>query len=218
MSSNVLPVSPESTEGNSSAESRQAPSDNGRGSPSLRSKPGEQSRGKFLFVVIGCGLVAIVGAVYFLLPRGADPNSKMLTHTVGRGDLVVTVTEQGTLESSDNTEIKNRVRGSNTITWVVEGGTRVKKGDELLRLDTLALDEAISERVKFAHLTRSSAERLKGNVRAAELAINEYLEGRFRTELMTLEKELAVAKSNLQKTRTWKPLPAFRRKKVLQTG
>ena len=31
----------------------------------------------------------------------------------------------------------------------------------------------------------------------AELAIPEYLEGRYRSQLMTLEKDLAIAESNL---------------------
>ena len=101
----------------------------------------------------------------------------MLTHTITRDDLLVTVTEQGTLESSDNTEIKCKVRGESTVNWVIEGGTEVKPGDELVRLDTLALEDAISERTKYAHLTRSGAERFRADVARAELAIPEYLEG-----------------------------------------
>ena len=73
----------------------------------------------------------------------------------------------------------------------------MKPGDELVRLDTLALEDAISERTKFAHLSRSGAERFRADVARAELAIPEYLEGRYRSQLMTLEKDLAIAESNL---------------------
>ena len=52
----------------------------------------------------------------------------MPTHTITRGDLLVTVTEQGTLESSNNLEIKCKVRGDNTIIWVIESGTEVQAG------------------------------------------------------------------------------------------
>jgi hypothetical protein len=52
-------------------------------------------------------------------------SGKLLTHAVKRGDLRVTFIEQGGLESSDNTEIKCKVRGSNTVTWVIENGTVV---------------------------------------------------------------------------------------------
>jgi multidrug efflux pump subunit AcrA (membrane-fusion protein) len=122
----------------------------------------------------------------------------ILTHTITRGDLFVTVTEQGTLESSNNTEIKCKVRGQSTVIWVIEGGTEVKPGDELVRLDTLALQDAIAERTKYAHLTRSGAERARADVARAELAIPEYLQGRYRAQLMTMEKDLAIAESNLR--------------------
>ncbi|MHC4297820.1 MAG: HlyD family secretion protein, partial [Planctomycetota bacterium] len=70
--------------------------------------------------------------------------------------------------------------------------------DELVRLDTLAIEDAIAERTKYAHLTRSGAERAKADVARAELAIPEYLEGRYRSQLMTLKKDLAIAESNLR--------------------
>jgi multidrug resistance efflux pump len=144
-------------------------------------------------------VVAVIASAAALIP-GADSSRRIgpeLTHTITRGDLVVTVTEQGTLESAINTEIKCKVRGQNTIIWVIEAGTEVKPGDELVRLDTLAIEDAISERTKFAHLTRSGAERAKADVARAELAIPEYLEGRYRSQLMTLEKDLTIARSNL---------------------
>ena len=150
-------------------------------------------------IVVVVGAVAVSAAA--LIPR-ADTSREFgpkLTHTITRGDLLVTVTEQGTLDSSNNTEIKCKVRGeNNTIIWVIESGTEVKLGDELVRLETLLIDEEISERTKFAHLSRSVAERSKADVARAEIAISEYLEGRFVTQLATLEKELAVAESRLR--------------------
>ena len=67
-------------------------------------------------------------------------------------EVVVSVTEQGTLESANNTEIKCRVRGDNTITFVIESGTQVEEGEILIQLETLAIEEEISERTKFFHL------------------------------------------------------------------
>ena len=149
--------------------------------------------------LLAISVVAVIASAAVLIPR-ADSSRQIgpeLTHTITRGDLVVTVTEQGTLESAINTEIKCKVRGQNTIIWVIEAGTEVKPGDELVRLDTLAIEDAISERTKYAHLTRSGAERAKADVARAELAIPEYLEGRYRSQLMTLEKDLVIARSNL---------------------
>ncbi len=148
-------------------------------------------------------LAAVAAPAATLIPDAKLPGEigPALTHTITRGDLLVTVTEQGTLESSENTEIKCRVRGQSTVIWVIEGGTEVKPGDELVRLDTLAIEDAIAERTKYAHLTRSGAERARATVESAKLAIPEYLEGRFRTQLMTLEKDLAIAESNLRTAR-----------------
>jgi len=149
--------------------------------------------------LLAIAVVAVIALAAALIP-GAGSSRQIgseLTHTITRGDLIVTVTEQGTLESAINTEIKCRVRGQNTIIWVIEAGTEVKSGDELVRLDTLAIEDTISERTKYAHLTRSGAERSKADVARAELAIPEYLEGRYRSQLMTLEKDEVIAKSNL---------------------
>jgi len=144
-------------------------------------------------------VVAVVVVAAALLPGAGSSRqiAPLLTHTITRGELVVTVTEQGTLESAENTEIKCKVRGQNTIIWVIESGSVVKPGDELVRLDTLAIEDAIAERTKFAYWTKSGAERARADVARAELAIPEYLEGRYRSQLMTLEKDLIIAKSNL---------------------
>ena len=75
----------------------------------------------------------------------------------------MTVTEQGLLESAENTEIKCKVRGWNTVIWVIESGTVVEPGDELVRLDTLFIEEQIDS-VEFGRIaaafhvvTRSSS-------------------------------------------------------------
>jgi len=149
-------------------------------------------------VLLVAGAIAGVGAAALWMPRpeSSRETGPVLTHAVTRGNLTFSVTEQGTLESAENTEIKCQVRGENTIIWVIESGSIVKAGDELLRLDTLAIEDAIAECTKNAHLTRSGAERAQADVARAELAIPEYLEGRYRTELMNLEKTLTIGKSS----------------------
>ncbi|MHC4629454.1 MAG: hypothetical protein ACYTDV_20970 [Planctomycetota bacterium] len=96
--------------------------------------PGRRrKRGLLVLGLIVAGLCTVA-----LLPRSQE-NGPQLTHTVRRSDLIVTVTEQGTLESSSNTEIRCKVRGQSVITSVVEDGTYVEPGDELVRLDTQVL-------------------------------------------------------------------------------
>jgi HlyD family secretion protein len=147
-------------------------------------------------------VVAAVASAVALIP-GAISSREIgprLTHTITRGDLIVTVTEQGTLESAEKTEIKCMAESlqQTPIIWVIENGSEVKAGDELVRLEMLEFEDRLNEMSKWAHATRSAAERSRADVARAELAIPEYLEGRYRSELMTLEKDLAIAESNLR--------------------
>ena len=149
-------------------------------------------------------LAASIGfAAYSFVPANEDQASvdAAFLHTIAKGDLAVTVTELGTLESSNNTEIKCRVRGENTVTFVVESGTEVEVGDLLVTLDTLEIEEEISSRTKFYHLSESQAARSAADVERAKIAISEYAEGRFISELSSLQKNLAVAESRLLNAR-----------------
>lgn len=153
----------------------------------------------------GLFALGVIGALAFaaVLITGSmssPEDGPKLTHTITRGNLIVSVTEQGTLESAENTEIKCKVRGQSTVLWVVESGTTVQTGDVLVRLDTSFIEEQINERTKYAHWSRSAAERSKANVVRAELAVSEYEQGRYVSELLTLEKELTVAESKLRST------------------
>ncbi len=145
-------------------------------------------------------VIVVLGATAAtLLPKtdAVATSGPISSHRIERRELLVTVTEQGTLESSNNTQVKCRVRGDNTITYVIESGTQVETGDLLVQLETLAIEEEISERTKFFHLAESQAARSAADVEKAKLAIQEYEEGRFISELASLEKDLAIAKSRL---------------------
>ena len=154
---------------------------------------------RILLVICTIAVIAAVSSTAAILPNAGEPRAidPALTHTLAVNELVVTITEQGTLESSNNTEIKCKVRGDNTIIWVVENGTEVQPGDELVRLDTLLIEEEIIERTKFSHLAQATVARGEADVAKAELAIPEYLEGRFVSQLATMQKDLAIAESRL---------------------
>lgn len=153
---------------------------------------------KRILTVIGLLALAGVAAAAIMSDSDSqDATGPVSTHTIQRGELLVTVTEQGTLESSNNTEIKCKVRGDNTIISVIESGTQVEEGHVLLRLETLLIDEEISERTKFAHLADSAVARSKADVEKAEIAIREYSKGRYVSTLASMQKELAIAESKV---------------------
>ncbi len=141
--------------------------------------------------------VAVAGTQLVLSDGKGQASGPRLTHVIKRGNLDVSVTEQGTLESSENTELKCKVRGNNTVTWVIEGGTFVEKDDVLVELDTLAIEEAISERTKYALWSKSGALSWETNVEKAKLAIEEYKNGRFVVEKKAIEKSISLADENL---------------------
>jgi len=158
-------------------------------------------RWKWILLVIG--VLAVLASAVALIhgAMSARESGTGLTHTISRGDLVVSVTEQGTLESSNNTEIKCKVRGWSLVTWVIEGGTVVQAGDELVRLDTKRIEDAISQQTTSYHTSAATLAQSKATVARAEIAIPAYLEGSYRTQLKSLERSEKIAKTNLQTAR-----------------
>lgn len=145
-------------------------------------------------VIIESGLN--VGDAVVLDPTSSIKEAQELisdapTHRIARRNVRVTITEQGSIESANNTEIKNLVRGSSTINWVIESGTIVNKGDELLRLENKEIEEFIRSRTKYMHLSRDAAVGTTVRAKIAELAIDEFLEGEYVTGLYGLKKQLA---------------------------
>jgi len=152
---------------------------------------------RILFVI---GILVVLASAFLLIPGAVTPRESgpTLTHTITRGDLVVTVTEQGTLESSNNTEIKCKVRGWSLVTWVIEGGTIVKEGDVLVRLDTKRIEDTISQQTTEYHTSAATLAQSKADVARAEIAIPAYLEGSYQTQLQSLERSRTIAQTNLE--------------------
>ena len=148
------------------------------------------------------GLLFVGGLAYGgsqMLPSFASAESKrMLTHEVTKGDLVVSVTEQGKLESSSNVEIKCRVKGGSTVLWVIESGTEVQPGDELVRLDKATIEDNISTQKITYETAVANKATAESDVAVARIGISEYLEGTFRSLQTTAQKDVVIAESNLK--------------------
>lgn len=160
-------------------------------------QPKKQPWFRRLFLLIAMCVIGGTAAVQF----GAFADSETapaMTYTIQRSDLAVTITEQGLVESAENHEIKSKVRGWNTVLWIVDSGTFVEKGDELVRLDAASIQEQVDERTKYSNWSQSAADRSAASVARAELAVDEYKKGRYVAEEMTLEKNLVVAESTLR--------------------
>jgi HlyD family secretion protein len=138
-----------------------------------------------------------VGA-YFSLRPVVSQLIPQVTHKIIQQDLNVSVTEEGTLESANNVEIRCRVRGANTtIVYIVDNGVEVQPGDVLVRFDTKTIEDTINtQQIAYQNAAAAFAQS-ETDVAIAKINITEYLEGTYRSERMTKEKDLAVAKANL---------------------
>lgn len=91
---------------------------------------------KRVFIIILLILFVIGIGIWFTFGRnrskGSTSNS-LNTYTVRRGDLIITVSGNGTLEPEKSLDIVSRVSGS--VVYVVDEGKFVKQGDILLKLD-----------------------------------------------------------------------------------
>lgn len=167
----------------------------------MPASPAQPRRGSFRLWPLAAITAMIVAGILLAtaLPASSGSDgSDQLTHRIARGPLEITVVEQGTLESSENTEIKCRVRGWSQVTRIVESGTIVAEGDELVRLDTKRVEDAISLHTTDTHTARATLERSIADLKQAEMAEEAYLEGTYKTQRQSLQREIQIARTNLE--------------------
>ncbi|MFZ4080862.1 MAG: efflux RND transporter periplasmic adaptor subunit [Pirellula sp.] len=150
-----------------------------------------------LFSALAGGMAAL-GAI---APRFMTGNQKVkhLTHKVSRGDLSVVVTENGAVESSNNKEIKCMVKGGSTVLWVIETGTLVKPGEELVKLDQSQIEDKILQQKIVYENAMANTITAESDVAVAQTSITEYIEGTYQAEKSKIEKEIFEAEQALRK-------------------
>ncbi|MBS0208595.1 MAG: HlyD family efflux transporter periplasmic adaptor subunit [Planctomycetes bacterium] len=168
--------------------------------PAGRKKPKARSAAWVWMLPLGLVFVGGVAAVaVYLQSSGASVDDQhIMTQKVQRGELIVTVIEDGNLESAANIDVKCHVQGGSTILWIVADGSEAKKGDLLVKLDSSLLEEQINQqRIVFerANATRIQAEK---DYNGACIAVKEYLEGTYRKDMQLIEAQMSVALENLR--------------------
>lgn len=158
-----------------------------------------------LLLLVAAGSVGVVFATMpslkqALLDRLAPSKteSAALTHSVSRERLLVTVTEDGNVESASNVDVKCQVAGGATILWIVEDGKLVEEGEVLVRLDDSNLLEQVNTQ-KIAYEKAMAAKiQAEEDFEAAKIAVREYAEGTFVKELQDVEAQITIALENLR--------------------
>ncbi len=153
-----------------------------------------------LALAFGIVLVAAAGYAASLALKTADagPRASLLTHTVQRGEMLVTVTEDGNVESAKNVEIKCQVAGGSSILSIVKDGNEVKQGDKLVELDASALEDQINQQKITYEKARSAMVQAEKDFQVAEISVQEYQEGTYKKELQDAEAQITVALENLR--------------------
>jgi RND family efflux transporter MFP subunit len=152
---------------------------------------------------------AVAGLAYLLAPAaagwlrgaGTKPAATLLGHTVERGDLLVEVTEDGSLVSDENVDIVCRVAGGGTIVWLIDDGASVTTGTELVVFDSSKLAEDVTAQKIAYEKARAANIQAEKDYAAAKIAVEEYTEGTFRKDLRKAESDVTFAKERLQATR-----------------
>jgi HlyD family secretion protein len=131
----------------------------------------------------------------------ARPGTGLPVHPVERGDLTISVTEDGSLVSAENIDIVCGVAGGTTIVWIIDDGARVTEGMELVRLDSSVLAENVTAQRIALEKARAAKIQAEKDYDAAVIAVEEYTEGTYKKDLRKAESDVTAATERLQATR-----------------
>lgn len=174
------------------------------GSGTDRRAEGKSRGGGLLRSLVGLlvvvGLLGAAGwAAATFIPFGSSKTGPVaLTHQVVPTDFVVTVTEDGNVESASNIDIRCLVAGGGTIKEIVNDGTIVNQGDKLVEIDSAVIDEQIlTQKIGFEK-ARAIRDQAKNDLEAAKISLREYVEGTYKKEQQAVDSQITVAEENLR--------------------
>jgi HlyD family secretion protein len=181
------------------------------GSPRVEQFGGRGLAWKLLAAV---GVIALLATGLGLGTWGDKSLPDEITATVKRSELPITVTESGELESSQTVEVRCEVEGEQIrITEAIPEGTRVSKGQVVIRFDTEKLSRSLAEQeVKWRNaqaksqaaeedlaVAKNTAESEVGKadlvLRLATIDLRKYQQGDYPQEKLTIEGEILLAEA-----------------------
>lgn len=160
--------------------------------------------GRVAMILLVVGVIILSAAVYILLPSSDEGNvgRTMLLHEVQVSDFEAFVTEPGDVESSMNTEVRCEVeslgQSGTAIISIIEEGSQVKKGEELITFDKSNLeDKKIGQEIVVAG-DEALLTQARRNLEHATRTLTEYQEGLFEQEKELYEGEVLAAEEVLK--------------------
>ncbi len=170
-----------------------------------------------LLAVLGVCMVAGSYLLWttFRTPTVSGMVNGQLTHTVERGNLLISFTERGNVKAASSVPVYCRLEGRSTIVSVVPDGTHVEEGDLLVELDSSQLAEQLNkqqisvdsasadleqarEQVKIQEsLNNSSIQKAELEVLLAEIDLEKYKDGDWPLALEKAKAEIFIAEEEL---------------------
>ena len=151
-------------------------------------------------LLLVAGVVVVIGNPALSKPLTsmfAAPPITIVTYPVKTADLIVTVSDKGTLESAKNEDVLSEVEGTTTIIFILPEGSKVKKGDKVCELDAATLRDTLKNQEITTQQATASHEQAKLTREVAEVAVKEYVEGVFKQDFETVQGEIALAKADV---------------------
>jgi HlyD family secretion protein len=170
------------------------------GSDDLPSGRSGGSWGKWIGSIVGLamvGAIAVAGYGFFFGERQAKGDEQLLTHVVTKGDFLATVTDEGTVESARNQDIRCEMAGGSTILSIIDDGKEVAEGAELARLDSSQVEDQINQQKIVYEKARATHVQAQKDYEVTKIAVQEYSEGTYPQSLEKASADIAIAKANL---------------------
>lgn len=169
---------------------------------------------RLLGVLVILAAVALVIIWLKVVRAGDSPTTQMATFGAQRGPLTISVLESGTIKAREQIIITNQLEGRTSIIYLIDEGTKVKKGDLLVELDASTMqDQRIDQdiTVQNAEAAYVNAKenmdivqnQAQSDVELAELTLefakqdlNKYKEGEYPNALAKALAEIQLAEED----------------------
>ncbi|MBL9078237.1 MAG: HlyD family efflux transporter periplasmic adaptor subunit [Planctomycetes bacterium] len=149
---------------------------------------------KWQLALGACLAAGVVAAVWFWpATRAVAAVTDHDLFAVRRGDLVVTLTENGTMVAKESKKVVSKIKGESKILFLVEEGKQVEEGEVVCRLDPTAAQEAL-EQVQLEVL------QTEANLKTA----------RTEHEIQAVENAAALTKARTELERARKEIEKYR--------
>ena len=167
---------------------------------------GQGRRGNAVVVTLAILAILVAVGAYFFGPSlldqinagGESPDTKAMTHKVGRQNLVVTVTDDGELQSASNVDVKCEISGGSTILWIIDDGTVVEANQKIVELDSSGIEEQLAAQTGVYERALAAQIKATEDAAAADIAVKEYVEGTYLKDLQEVESLITIAQENMR--------------------